>query len=320
MFYARKMCQLCLDEHFVSLDMIQFDYNQRFRNKMWQTVRLLMQNLENIPNGRKHMIEQKESVELIFDRWIMSRLADMVAKVRHGFESYEINLAANGVKSFWYDCFCDEACKPRLWQYEVNKESTEVCLRILWTSCHTGLLNHGPFHALFDGGDLSAFAFWEKFRDLTVEREMEIILNTVRNLREIRTTYNITSKKPQGKATVFIADEALRKTVEKVIPELERLCFLSEISVLPETEFKHEESEAFLAVQSVTHGVTIQLNLKGMIDPFQESERLSEKLTRLQKKMDDLNKKIDKKRKHKKSEEIVEGMTFKVSFILNIIN
>ncbi|RXG68428.1 Valine--tRNA ligase [Armadillidium vulgare] len=327
------LCSRDFQKHFVSLDMIQFDYNQRFRNKMWQTVRLLMQNLENIPNGKQHMIEQKESVELVFDRWIMSRLADMVAKVQHGFKSYEINIAANGVKSFWYDSFCDEACKPRLWQWEVNKESTEVCLRIFWTSCHTGLLIMAPFMPFLteeiyqrlpsflpkrESIHQCAYPLpeeWEKFRDLTVEREMEIILNTVRNLREIRKTFNITSKKPQGKATVFIADEALRKTAEEVIPELERLCFLSEISVLPEAEFKHEESEAFLAVQSVTQGVTIQLNLKGMIDPFQESERLSEKLTRLQKKKDDLRKKIDKKRKHKKIEEIIEGMSFKLKSI-----
>ncbi len=84
--------------------------SRNFANKVWNASRFVMMNLEGYEPG-------PPVAETVADAWILSRLADLAARVDEGMDGYEFGEVARALYDFAWSEYCDwyiELCKPRL--------------------------------------------------------------------------------------------------------------------------------------------------------------------------------------------------------------
>ena len=84
--------------------------SRNFANKIWNASRFVMMNLEGYEPGAP---EPRE----VADRWILSRLAELSARVDEGIDTYEFGETARALYDFFWNEFCDwyiELAKGRL--------------------------------------------------------------------------------------------------------------------------------------------------------------------------------------------------------------
>ncbi len=94
----------------------RFEVARNFCNKLWNAARFVMINLDNFAPR-----EIKPDELLLEDRWILSRLASVVAHVTESLENYKFSDAARALYDFAWDEFCSfyvEISKARLFDPE----------------------------------------------------------------------------------------------------------------------------------------------------------------------------------------------------------
>ena len=91
--------------------------SRNFANKLWNATRFVMMNLEEKTPEQLGTPDPKD-LEL-GDRWILSRLNQVIKQTRENLETYGLGEAAKGLYKFIWGDFCDwyiELIKPRLWK------------------------------------------------------------------------------------------------------------------------------------------------------------------------------------------------------------
>ena len=84
--------------------------SRNFANKIWNASRFVLMNLEGYEPG-------EPVAATVADRWILSRLADLSARVDEGLDTYEFGEVARALYDFFWNEFCDwyiELAKARL--------------------------------------------------------------------------------------------------------------------------------------------------------------------------------------------------------------
>ena len=102
---------------------------RNFCNKLWNASRFVMMNLGIEKN------ELPESLELE-DKWILSRLNDVVKEVCENMDHFELGVAAGKIYDFIWDDYCDwyiELTKPRLNSGDeaLSRSAQQVLLYVL---------------------------------------------------------------------------------------------------------------------------------------------------------------------------------------------
>ncbi len=104
----------------------KFELGRNFCNKIWQaSTGFVMPNLQGSGNGEPEAGALTLADLAVEDRWILSRLAGVIADIDRRFARYQINEVANTVYSFFWNDFCDwyvELVKPRLFQRDASGE------------------------------------------------------------------------------------------------------------------------------------------------------------------------------------------------------
>jgi valyl-tRNA synthetase len=119
----------------------------------------------------------------------------------------------------------------------------------------------------------------------TDERNMELIMDAIRNIRNIRAEMNVP---PARKAKViFVAGDQEGKVLVQGKAFFERLAGASEIVVQPDKVNVPSD-----AVASIIAGAEIYIPLEDLIDIEKEVERLEKELDNLQKELDRVNGKL----------------------------
>ncbi|XP_034837656.1 valine--tRNA ligase-like isoform X1 [Maniola hyperantus] len=101
-----------IKSHFVNFDVYQCHANKLFCNKIWQSIKYMQISYDKLKNI-KDEITIKDLTH--FDKWILSRLSNMVEKVNTSMDAYEFHIATKSLRTFIYNEFCDvylEATKP----------------------------------------------------------------------------------------------------------------------------------------------------------------------------------------------------------------
>jgi len=98
----------------VRFDETRVEGYRRFCNKLWNATRLI---LGNLGDGPLPTVPEPDALELIEDRWILSRLGAASAAVTRGIEEFSFQDSMLAAYSFAWNEFCDwwlEAAKDRL--------------------------------------------------------------------------------------------------------------------------------------------------------------------------------------------------------------
>ncbi len=271
---------------------------RNFANKIWNASRFVMMYNDEA------LIEKYKDCKnySIADRWILSRLNNIVKEVTENIEKYEIGIALQKVHDFMWTEFCDwyiEIAKPSL--YSDNEEVKGIALNVLNKVLVSGLKLLHPvmpyiteeiYTHLTKESESITIAKWPEFEadleDFKAEEYMNYIIDAIRNTRNARTEMNVP---PSRKAKTYIyATEAAEAFKEGKV-YFEKLASASEVIIL---KAKEEAPENIVSV--VSKGAEIYMPLLELVDVEKELERLNKEKAKLQGEIERVEKKLANER------------------------
>ncbi len=195
----------------------KFDVGRNFCNKLWNASRFALMNLEGMnPAGF-----DPEKMD-ITDKWILSRLAETISEVTESLDKFKYSEPLAALYRFFWNDLCDwylEWAKPRM-QNEKTKPiaqnvlafSLDQILRLLHP--FVPFITEGIFQKLNEvaparglnglaeakSSESLVIAEWPKeianLRAPDAEKQIEIVQEIVRTIREVRNNRNIPPKVP----------------------------------------------------------------------------------------------------------------------------
>ncbi len=284
--------------------------SRNFANKVWNASRFIMMNM-----GRKDSAEGEKAIEVTkpavselqpVDKWILSRLNTLIRDVTDNMESFELGIAVQKVYDFIWDEFCDwyiEMVKPRLYDAEgAEGASGEENAKgvsgaasrnaALWTlktvlidalkllHPYMPFITEEIFCTLQSEEESIMISKWPVFREercfVKEERDIEIIKEAVRGIRNVRSEMNVAPGRRTG-VYVVSEDEGIRNTFTEGRLFFASLARASEVSIQ-----KDKAGIAQDAVSVVIPGATLYIPFAELVDIAQEIERLQKEQKRLE--------------------------------------
>jgi len=264
--------------------------SRNFTNKVWNASRFVLMNFdENIDFSK--VSEEKFTVA---DKWILTRINNLAKEITENMEKFEVGIALQKVYEFIWEEFCDwyiELVKPRL--YDKEHESRLEAQYVLNYTLGNALKLLHPFmpfiteeiycHLINDDESIM-ISKWpeyvEKYNYSEDEAKMQLIMEAVRSVRNIRAEMNVP---PSRKAKIIFVASGDKELgiLEEGKTYFEKLASASEVVVQRDKEGIPED-----AVSSVIAGAEIFIPLDALIDIEKEIERLQKEKSNLEKELE----------------------------------
>ena len=259
--------------------------NRNFANKVWNASRFIMMNME----GKEITVPADSELEPV-DKWILSKCNTLVKDVTENMENYDLGIAVQKVYDFIWDEFCDwyiEMVKPRLYNSDDAKSQNAAlytlksvlidALKLLHP--YMPFITEEIFCTLQSEEESIMISRWPEYSEdknyPKEEKDIEIIKEAVRGIRNIRTEMNVA---PSKKATVYVVseDEGIRRTFEEGKLFFATLSYASEVLVQ-----KDKTGIADDAVSVMIAGAALYIPFAELVDIQAEIERLEKEEKRL---------------------------------------
>ena len=263
---------------------------RNFCNKIWNASRFVMMNLTV---GDCRLPEKLETE----DKWILSKLNQVIKEVCDNMDSYELGVAAGKIYDFIWDSYCDwyiELTKPRLnGEDEAAKESAQRVLLYVLTEILKLLHPFMPFiteeiwQALPHEGEALMIAEYPKFRQELCfpedEVNFEMVMEAIKAVRARRAEMNVPpSRKSRliivtGKAKAFTEGEKF-------------ICKLAYASGIHVTDKLPESTDGMVSV--ITDNARMFMPMAELVDLEKERARMEKELANAKKQLDGQNAKL----------------------------
>jgi valyl-tRNA synthetase len=274
----------------MNLDTRRIEGARNFANKMWQATRFILMNLDD-DEVIMPLAEIEDDRLVLEDRWILSRLNRLTGTVFQLMEAHQYGEAGRQIRDFIWDEFCDwyiEASKVRLYADDAD---TTVPKTVLLTVLEQAMRLLHPFmpyvtEAIWQAlpaeikqGDALIIAPWpeadEARLDETAERQMALLMELVRGIRNTRAEYHVDPGKRIGALLVAGEWAPVFEAQRDVLITLARLD-KNALEIVASAE-PPEQSAPVVAGEIVAH-----LPLAGMVDIEAERQRLQKALDELE--------------------------------------
>jgi valyl-tRNA synthetase len=179
----------------VRFDESRVEGYRRFCNKLWNATRLV---LGNLGNGAVPPLPEPDELELIEDRWMISRLASAQREVTDGIDGFAFQDSINAAYGCVWNEFCDwwlEAAKERLRDGDTTAQAVALfCLDNLLRLLHPFMpfVTEELWSRLPGERDFIMRAHWpedlHRYIDGQAEVEFEALMRTVEEIRSYRKT------------------------------------------------------------------------------------------------------------------------------------
>lgn len=276
--------------------------SRNFANKIWNASRFILMNIEKADISNVDMEKLT-----IADRWILSKMNDLIAEVTENMEKYELGIAVSKLYDFLWEEFCDwyiEMVKPRLWNDEDDTKA--AALWTLKTVLTNGLkllhpympfvteeifvtLNEAsdakPDGKVYEGGlsdiaDSIMISAWPVYNKEYSFKEDELavdkIKEAVRGIRNIRSEMNVP---PSKKATVYIVSQ--KEEIRNIFADCKT--FFAMLGYAGDVMIQEDKTGiADDAVSVVIHDAAIYMPFAELVDIAKEIERLDKERLRLE--------------------------------------
>ena len=266
--------------------MSRVEASRNFANKVWNASRFIMMNMEG-KTITKPDINDLEPV----DKWIMSKLNDVVRDVTENMDKFELGIAVQKVYDFIWDEFCDwyiEMVKPRLYEAD-NVKSQNAALYTLKTVLIDALKMLHPympfvteeiFCTLQDEEESIMISSWPVYDTNKSFKKEELAIETikeaVRGIRNVRTSMNVA---PSRKAKVFVVSENADTRAVFTEGELFFRSLAGAESIAVQADMSGIADDA---VSVVIPGANIYMPFSDLVDIEQEKVRLKKEKERLE--------------------------------------
>jgi valyl-tRNA synthetase len=256
---------------------------RHFVNKIWNASRFTLMNLEGV-EAAGVLPEPKR----LADRWMLSRLQEIVRQVDEALNSYHFNEAASVLYQFTWHEFCDwylEMIKPVLYgDDETDRKETQQfllhglssVLRLLhpfMPYVTEELWQHLPDHE----GSIMVAEFPrrdESLVDRLGEEQMAVMMDVTTAIRNIRGEMNVA---PAAQVdTVVFGPNSLTSIVKTYSHYIEDLARLSSLEVVQDGERPR------VAASAVVRELELFVPLEGVLDFKEENRRLQKEIGKLE--------------------------------------
>ena len=259
--------------------------SRNFANKVWNASRFIMMNME----GKDIVKPDEKDLEPV-DKWILSKLNDTVKEVTANMEAFELGIAVSKIFDFIWEEFCDwyiEMVKPRLYNSDDAKSQNAALytLREVLIDALKLLHPYMPFitEEIFltiqseeESIMISSWPEYSEERAYTKEeKEVEIIKEAVRGIRNIRTEMNVPHSR---KALVYVVSD----NDDIVSAFNDGKLFFTSLAMASEVIIQGDKSGiADDAVSVVIANATIYMPFADLVDIEAEIARLTKEEERL---------------------------------------
>ena len=224
------------------------------------------------------------------DKWILSKMNNLVKEVTDNMEKYELGIAVSKLNDFIWEEFCDwyiEMVKPRLYNDEDTTKTAAIwTLKTVLIDALKLLHPYMPFitEEIFcniqDEEESIMISNWpvydETFNFQKEENSIEIIKTAVRNIRNLRAQMNVA---PSRKALVYVVSDKkeIRDIFENGSVFFATLGYASDVVIKEDKSGIPED-----AVSTVIPDAVIYIPFAELVDIDKEIERLKKEEGRLQ--------------------------------------
>lgn len=268
--------------------------SRNFNNKLWNASRFVLMNFDNT-DIKISMSELSDA-----DKWIISKVNKLSKEVTENMDNYDLGVAAQKIQDFLWDEFCDwyiEMVKPRL--YNKEDKTRNAALWTLKTVLINALKLLHPFMPfiteeifmhLQDTEETIMLSNWpvydESMNFEKEEKEIELIKEAVKNIRNIRSEMNVP---PSKKATVIVVstDENVKNTFKQNEVFFSTLAYASEIIIQ-----ENKDNIGNDAVSIVISNATIYIPFNELVDIEKEKIRLTKEYEKYKKEVERVEKKL----------------------------
>ncbi|MCL2364351.1 MAG: valine--tRNA ligase [Defluviitaleaceae bacterium] len=292
------------------------EFSRNFLNKLWNASRFVMMNMEPAAGGEagegSRVADAEDNDYLdsaaasslpVEDRWILSRLNELVRDVTEKIDAHELGMAVGKVVDFVWDEYCDwylEMVKPRLREAAAKPLAMRTLTHVL-TTCLKLLHPVVPFitEDLFlalNGAEARATgtvmrSAWPLFdavlHDAAAEKDVDALKEAVRGVRNIRAERQV----PAGQKislTVFPNDASAADLFASSLDIIRILCNAGDVFLSVGVD--GAGGAAVIAPPEITPAgilslvvpnATIHLPLDSLVDTEKERARLAKEQKRL---------------------------------------
>jgi valyl-tRNA synthetase len=282
----------------ITLQYSRIESYRNFCNKIWNAARFVLMNCSTIQASD----ELPTTGELaLHDRWILSVLHRTIGEATRALEEFRFHQAAHILYHFFWDDFCDwyiEFSKAQVSSKEDTPDGQaarqrlvgvlETALRLLhpfmpfiteelWQRLPMVIKGETVCLAPFPVADATLV-------DAEAEHEMQLIIELIKKVRNIRAELNIDVAKELD-LLAHSPDGSTRRLIEENSDHIRRLARVR-IEYVPAMDgLRH-------VARDVVGEMEIAVPLAGLIDFEKESGRLSKNLVKIEKEMDQLNRRL----------------------------
>ena len=271
--------------------------SRNFANKIWNASRFVMMNLEGYEPGAPE-------ARTVADRWILSRLADLSARVDEGLDTYEFGETARALYDFFWSEYCDwyiELAKDRLFGGTAEQRQSvqrilvyvlDTSLRLLhpmmpfvteaiWRNLPLPEADRAASLMIADWPDAAALA---RFTDEGAEASIALVQEVVVSIRAVRARYTVPPR--QALDVVVKAPQAERVLLEGESSLVSALAGVGTLKVESAAEKPPHSAVA------VAGNLEVYVPLEGLVDFVAEAARLTNERQKYAVELERLEKKL----------------------------
>ena len=267
--------------------MERVEASRNFANKIWNASRFIFMNLENSQKKEFKREDVNEALELS-DKWIISRVNSLSKEMTENMDKFELGIAVSKVYDFAWSEFCDwyiELVKQRLYSEDsISKDAALYTLTYVLEKILKLLHPFMPFiteeiWSYMEKEEKIIVSSWPVYQEedefKSEEEKMEIIINAIRNLRNLRAEMNVP---PSRKAKLLVVSNSATKAVIKEGENyFTALASASEVSYMDNEDLVPED-----AVSVVLDGAKLFIPMDELVDFEKELERLTKEKDKLE--------------------------------------
>ncbi|MEQ3354091.1 valine--tRNA ligase [Aedoeadaptatus acetigenes] len=269
--------------------------NRNFCNKLWNASRFVLMNLPEDFYDAK-VIKEKLHSE---DRWILTRVDEIIVEVQEKIEKYDIGMAAEAVHDFIWDEYCDwyiEMVKPRLYGNDI--EDREVVYGVLLDVLEKILKMLHPFMP-FITEEIYAFLPSTK-EDLIVSpwpesgvykydedvEKISILREAIRGIRNAKAEMDI---EPFRKSKLYLLtdDDARAEVYDELKNHFANLANCTAIERIPDRDAVSDD-----VISVVVEKAELFLPMKDLVDYDKEAQRLKKDMEKTEAEIERAEKKL----------------------------
>ncbi len=266
---------------------------RNFANKLWNASRYVMMNLGEDARNELPALDKLE----IADKWVLSKLNDLISEVTENLDKYELGIAVQKVYDFIWDTYCDwyiELTKARLYSDDAERKQTAMAV-LVYVLDQTLRLLHPfmPFiteeiwQSLPHEGEALIVAQWPQYReDLAFKAEadqMEAVMNAIRAIRARRTEMNVP---PSKKAALYVLT-AKPQIFAEGEGFIQRLAYADAVTLLDK---EPENLDGMVSI--ATADAKLYIPMGQLVDVAKELARITKELEAAQKFLNSLEAKL----------------------------